>query len=217
MTHIAFDWDGTIAKKEAVEEANIRRCKTLDISIPLEKLREMQKTHAHYEINKEAIRKYTGVTDERIQTIIMTNLFHLHYLGVVNEWKERVLYPGMKEVLKELKKAGTTMSIVTTLRTDIVEPTLEVLGMRNFFGAVYGNTPDLIYKKEDLLKKALTDCGEVHMMIGDREEDMKAGRAVKAKTAFAGWGHGELTDKKLADTILKSPKDILTFTKSSPT
>ncbi len=214
MTHIAFDWDGTIAKKEVVEEANIRRCKTLDISIPLEKMREMQKTHAHYEINKEAIRKYTGVKDERVQTIIMTNLFHLHYLGVVNEWKHKIFHEGMEEVIKKLKEQGTTMSIVTTLRTDIIEPTLETFGMRNLFSKVYGNTPDLIYSKEQLLKQALTDCGQVHLMIGDREEDMKAGRAVKAKTAFAGWGHGELTDKKLADAILKSPEDLLNFAKT---
>ncbi len=214
MTHIAFDWDGTIAKKEVVEEANVRRCKTLDISIPLEQMREMQKTHAHYEINKEAIRKYTGITDERTQTIIMTNLFQLHYLGVVNEWKHAIFYNGMEDVIKKLKKQGTTMSIVTTLRADIIEPALELLGMRNLFGKVYGNTPDLIYKKEDLLRQALTDCGEVHCIIGDREEDMKAGRAVKAKTGFAQWGHGELTDKKTADVILKSPEDILTFAKS---
>ena|SRR3990172_3891865 len=214
MTHIAFDWDGTIAKKEVVEEANVRRCKTLDISIPIEKMREMQKTHAHYEINKEAIRKYTGVTDPRMQTIIMTNLFHLHYLGVVNEWKHKIFYEGMEDIIEKLKKQGTTMSIVTTLRTDIIEPTLEMFGMQKTFSKVYGNTPDLIYSKEQLLRQALTDCGQVHLMIGDREEDMKAGRAVKAKTAFAGWGHGELKDKKLADTILKTPKDIYKFAKS---
>ena len=213
MTHIAFDWDGTIAKREVVEEANTRRCKTLDISIPLEKLREMQKTHAHYEINKEAIEKYTGIKDERIQTIIMTNLFQLHYLGVVNEMKDEIFYPGMKEVLKKLKKTAV-LTVVSTIRQDIIEPALELLGMRNLFGKIYANTPDLIYSKEDLLKQALTDCGEVHLMVGDREEDMKAGKAVKAKTAFASWGHGELKDKKLADTILKTPEELLTFAKT---
>jgi len=214
MTHIAFDWDGTIAKPEVVEEANNRRCKTLGISIPLEQLREMQKTHAHYKVSKEAIKKYTGITDERVQTTIMTNLFQLHYLGVVNEMKDKVFYPGMKDVLKQLHDQGITMSIVTTLRQDIVEPTLGILGIRKLFGKVYGNTPDLIYSKEKMLKQALTDCGDVHAMIGDREEDLKAGRAVKAKTGFAEWGHGELTDDKLADTVLKRPEDILEFAKN---
>lgn len=214
MTHIALDWDGTIAKKEAVEEANVRRCKTLDISIPLEKLREMQKTHAHYEITKEAIKNYTGITDPREQTIIMTELLKLHYTAIANEWKQKIFYPGMLDVIKKLHKQGITLSVVTTLRTDTIECMLQILGIRNLFGAVYGNTPDLAYTKEQMLKKALTDCGEVHCMVGDREEDMKAGRAVKAKTAFAGWGHGELKDKKLADAILKAPEELLTFAKS---
>jgi phosphoglycolate phosphatase-like HAD superfamily hydrolase len=214
MTHIAFDWDGTIAKKEAVEEANNRRCKTLDISIPLEKMREMQKTHAHYEINREAIQKYTGIKDQAQQTKIMTELLKLHYTAVANEWQEKTFCPGMLEVLKTLHKEGNKLSIVTTLITDTIECTLQILGIRNLFHAVYGNTNDLAYTKEQLLKKALTDCGEIHLMIGDREEDMKAGKAAKAKTAFAAWGHGELTDKKLADVVLKTPEELLTFAKS---
>lgn len=213
MSHIAFDWDGTIAKKEVAEEASIRRCKTLDIKMTSEKMRELQKTHAHWDINRERIQEYTGIKDARTQTIIMTNLFQLHYVGVVNEWKDKIFYPGMKEAITMLKKAGHTLSIATTLRTDIIEPALEILGMRNLFGKVYGNTPDLIYRKEELIKQALTDCGEVHLVIGDREDDLMAGRAVKAKTAFAQWGHGELKNKKLADFELKNPDDILKFAK----
>ncbi|VVB81195.1 Phosphoglycolate phosphatase [uncultured archaeon] len=214
MSHIAFDWDGTIAKKEVAEEASIRRCKTLDIKMTSEKMQELQKTHAHYDINRQRILEYTGIKDERTQTIIMTNLFQLHYVGVVNEWKDKIFYPGMKEAITKLKKQGHTLSIITTLRTDIIEPALEALGMRNIFGKVYGNTPDLIYSKEELAKQALTDCKEVHLVVGDREEDLMAGRAVKAKTAFAQWGHGELKDKKLADAILKTPEDILKFAKT---
>lgn len=214
MSHIAFDWDGTIAKKEVAEEASIRRCKTLDIKMTSDRMRELQKTHGHWDINRERIQEYTGIKDERTQTIIMTNLFQLHYVGVVNEWKDKIFYEGMKEAVTMLKKTGHTLSIVTTLRTDIIEPALEILGMRNIFGKVYGNTPDLIYSKEELVKQALTDCGEVHLVIGDREDDLMAGKAVKAKTAFAHWGHGELKDKKLADFELKNPEDILKFAKS---
>jgi len=214
MTHICFDWDGTIAKKEAVEEANVRRCKTLDISINPAKLRELQKTHAHYEVTKEAIQKYTGIKDDREQTIIMTDLFKLHYTAVAHEMGQKLFYPGMLEVVKKLHKEGMTLSIATTLTQDIIDHVLVILDVRNLFGAVYGNTPDLIYKKEDMLKKALTDCGEVHLMVGDREEDLKAGRTVKAKTAFASWGHGELKDKKLADTVLNKPEDLLNFAKT---
>ena len=53
MTHIAFDWDGTIGKKEVVEEASVRRCKTLDIGMTHERMRELQKTKGHFEITKK--------------------------------------------------------------------------------------------------------------------------------------------------------------------
>lgn len=214
MSHIALDWDGTIAKKEVAEEASIRRCKTLDVTMTPEKMRELQKDHSHYDINREAIQKYTGVTDKRAQTTIMTNLFQLHYLGVVNEWKNKIFYPGIKQTLEKLKQQGHTLSIITTLRTDITEQALEILEMRNIFGKIYGNTPDLIYTKEQLAEQALTDCKEVHYIIGDREEDMQAGRKVKAKTIFASWGHGELKDKKLADKILKTPEELIEFAKN---
>lgn len=207
--HYVFDWDGTIAKKEVAEEASVRRCKTLDISMTSEKMRELQKTHAHYDINKEALQKYTGVTDKRMLTAMMTELFRLHYLGVVNEWKEEAFYPEMIDVVKKLHKQGHALSIATTLRTDIIENSLKTLGIRNLFGQVYGNNPELDYSKEQLVKQALKDCKEVHYMIGDREDDLLAGKAVKARTAFASWGHGELKDKSLADVILSSPKDLL--------
>ncbi len=214
MTHIALDWDGTIAKKEVAEEASIRRCKTLDISVSAERMRRMQKTHAHYDITREAIQKYTGIRDVREQTIIMTNLFQLHYLGVVNEWRSRIFYRGMSEVLKKLKRAGVILSVVTTIRTDIIEPALEVLRMRQLFAGIYGNTPDLVYSKEQLINQALTECGEVHGMIGDREEDLRAGRSVDARTAFATWGHGELSDRSLADVVLKTPAELYKFAKT---
>ena len=169
----------------------------------------MQKTHAHYDINKAALRKYTGVTDERTLTIMMTNLFQFHYLGVVNEWKERIFYDGMLDAFKKLKGKKNTLSIVTTLRQDIVEPVLEALGYRNFFAGIYGNTPDLAYTKEQLARKAVSECGEAHWVVGDREDDLKAGKAVGAKTAFASWGHGELKDKKLADIVLVTPEELI--------
>lgn len=214
MKHICLDWDGTIAKKEVSEEASLRMCKTLDIGMTSEEMREMQKTHAHYAVTQEAIQKYTGVKDKRLQTAIMTSTFQLHYLGVVNEWKQDCFYPGMKDSLQALVKQGATLSIVTTLRTDIIEPALEVLKMRNLFGKIYGNTPDLAFSKEQLIQQALTDCGEVHAMVGDREEDLRAGRSVSAKTAYSMWGHGELKDKKLADAVLEMPGDLLSFAKT---
>lgn len=206
--HLVFDWDGTIAKKEVAEEASLRRGNSLGIHFKPDQLRELQKTHGHYEINKDAIRKYTGITDDRLLTMVMTNLFQLHYLGVVNEWRENIFYENMLKVLQRLKKQHSLRySIATTLRQDIVEPALQVLGI-TFLDRVYGNTPDLRYSKLDLVKQALNDCGDVHLVIGDRLDDLQAGKEVAAKTAYATWGHGTEDVAGMADFVLERPEDL---------
>lgn len=207
--HLVFDWDGTIAKKEVAEEASLRRGDSLGIHFKPDQLRELQKTHGHYEINKDAIRKYTGMTDDRLLTTVMTNLFQLHYLGVVNEWREKIFYEDMLLVLQQLKKQHSLRySIATTLRQDIVEPALQVLGI-TLFDRVYGNTPDLRYSKLDLVKQALQDCGDVHLVVGDRLDDLQAGRQVKAQTAYASWGHGTEDVAGMADFVLERPEDLM--------
>lgn len=211
--HFVFDWDGTIAKKEVAEEASLRRGDSLGIHFQPDQLRELQKTHGHYEINKNAIRKYTGVTNDYLLTTIMTNLFQLHYLGVVNEWKEKVFYEDMLDVLRRLKEQHPLRySIATTLRQDIVGPALEVLGV-TLFDRVYGNTPDLCYTKHDLVQQALHDCGDVHLVVGDRLDDLQAGKEVGAKTAYATWGHGTEDVAGVADFVLERPEDLLAVLK----
>lgn len=211
--HLVFDWDGTIAKKEVAEEASLRRGDSLGIHFKPDQLRELQKTHGHYEINKDAIRRYTGITNDYLLTTIMTNLFQLHYLGVVNEWKEKVFYENMLDVLQQLKEQHPLRySIATTLRQDIVEPALQVLGI-TLFDRVYGNTPDLRYSKLELVKQALHDCGDVHLVIGDRLDDLQAGKEVGAKTAYASWGHGTDDVAGIADFVLERPLDIIAILK----
>ncbi len=210
--HICFDWDGTLARKEVAEEAAMRRLYTLGVSLDRDWMREAQKTHAHYKANKDAIGQYTGITDERMQTIIMTNLFQFHYLGVVNEWKEKVFYQGVPEMLKALKKQKHHLSIASTIRQDIIEPALEIVGMNKLFDAVKGNTPDLAYPKEHLVKSAMQECGEAHYMVGDRDDDMAAGREAGAKTIFVTWGATELQEKKLADYVVEKPQEIIRIT-----
>ncbi|MBI4146655.1 HAD family hydrolase [Candidatus Woesearchaeota archaeon] len=207
--HIVFDWDGTLVHKEIAEEASERRGKTLGISFAAGQLGQLLKTNGHYQHNKEAIEQYTGIKDEKLKTSIMTSIFQYHYLGVCNEKKLNVFYPGILQTLTELKKQGARLTIATGLRQDIIEPALQLLGI-DLFDKVYGNTPDLAFSKEQLVKKALTECGEIHLMVGDRKEDLEAGKAVKAKTAHAIWGHGTEDCRTLADYMLRKPEDLLT-------
>ncbi len=207
---ILFDWDGTIARKEVAEEAAQRRLRILGVKKSAEWMRKAQKTHAHYDVTKAAISAYTGIKNERELTIMMTDLFHIHYLGVVNEWgKKGVLYQGMHQALERVKdKYGLKYAIVTTLRQDIVEPATHQLGINHLFDGIFGNTPSLDYSKTDLARQAAKKLGRPFLIVGDRKDDLLAGKEVGAKSAYAIWGHGFDEDAKLADYVLKTPADL---------
>lgn len=202
---IFLDWDGTIAKKDVANKAAIIRGKMLGVNFTKKHIQEAQKTHAHYDINKKLISKYTGVTDKKLLTEIMTNLFQYYYLGVVNEEKQDIFYKDMIIVLKEMKKKyGLKLVIVTTLRQDIVEPALQIVEQERLFDAVFGEPADLCFTKLDLCKKAAKKYGKPLLMIGDRKDDIESGRAVGAKTVYCTWG-SEDNNHTITDYIIKKP------------
>jgi phosphoglycolate phosphatase-like HAD superfamily hydrolase len=206
--NIIFDWDGTIAKPEVAKEASIRRFKTLGQIIDQRWLNQALKNNDHYKVNKELISKYTGITDDRELTTIMTDLFKFHYAAVVNEWKDKSLYEGMRQVIQNLASRHRLV-IASTLRKEILISSLKNLGMDGYFVKVYANTPDLKYSKKDLVEMAKKNLGGADYMIGDKEEDILAGKSVKAKTIYVTWGITGSDHETIADYSVVKPEELL--------
>ena len=206
---ILFDWDGTIAKPEVAGEAATRRLKTLGETIDPAWLKNALKNNDHYKLNKQLISKYTGLVDDKELTTIMTDIFKLHYLGVVNEMKNKVLYDGMMDVIKKLHGKGHKLAIASTIRSDILNRSLKVLNMDIYFEKVYGNTPDLKYSKKDVVEMAKKNLDGANYMIGDKEEDILAGQSIKADTIYVTWGVTNSDFKGKAKYTVDKPEEIL--------
>jgi phosphoglycolate phosphatase-like HAD superfamily hydrolase len=136
MSKILFDWDGTIAKPDVARMASERRFKTLGQTIEAAWLKEAMKNNDHYKVNKQLISKYTGLTDDKELTTIMTDIFKYHYLGVIHEMGNKALYDGMINVIKKLHDKGHKLAIATTLRSDLIRYSLKVLNMDMYFEKV---------------------------------------------------------------------------------
>ena len=212
MANILFDWDGTIARTEISGEAAARRLRTIGKHIEKEWLEGARNNNDQQKLNKLLISKYTGLTDEKELKIMMTDMFKFHYLGTVNEHKIKSLYNDMFEVVKELHGKGHKICIASTIRSDIIKLTTEKLGMDKFFFKIYANSPDLKYSKKDILEMANKNLGKVDYMIGDKEEDILAGKAVKAKTIHVTWGANQ-KNKPQTDYTADKPEDILKIIK----
>ncbi|MDO8627160.1 MAG: HAD hydrolase-like protein [Candidatus Diapherotrites archaeon] len=208
--HIVFDWDGTIVSKKVSNEAALRICRTIGLKVTRSWMYTAQKTFAHYPVTKKAIQAYTGISDNIMQTKFMTMLFAFHYMAVTNELREKSVHKNFFHVLRRIKKKfpGIKFSIATALTQDIIENSLKVLRVRKLFHKVYADTPDLRFSKKQLLEKALTECKEVHIMVGDRSEDIQAGKHVGAKTIATSWGQH---DHKIlgADYVIHKPDELI--------
>lgn len=205
--HIIFDWDGTIAKPDVARKAGMLRYKMLGVAENEERLKQHMKTDGHFDILRMHISELTGITDKRYLTAMMTDVFRICYHAAVHEMKEEVFYDGMKEVITKLAE-NNTLSIATTLRQDLIDYSLELLGVESLFKGVYGNNPELDFSKEDLIKQAMKEHGSDAWMIGDKMDDVESGRNQNLKTAFVEWGAGELVDFE-PEILAKTPEDLL--------
>ncbi len=114
-----------------------------------------------------------------------------------NTSKRSHLYPGVKEALSGLKKAGYRLGSVTNKAEQFTLPLLEALGIRDRFEIVIsGDT--LPRKKPDPLP--LLHAAEFFgvrpqdsLMVGDSVSDVKAARAAGFRIVCMSYGynHGE--------------------------
>ena len=120
-------------------------------------------------------------------------------------------FEGIKEVLQKLKDAGICLVILSNSDGHSVYPRLSLMGMDNFFDAVFVResfpeikpAPEAFQHVLDFLGM---EADEV-LMIGDSlKNDVRAARAFGIKAVHAWYGSWEDRDK---ECFAESPKDIL--------
>ena len=205
---IAFDFSGTLLKKDVAKEASNRRFAMLGKEVDQEWLEKSLVSNEHYTINNDIIAKYTGIKEKEKLNILSTNFFMYHLYGIANERKEDIFHEGVIKLLEELRKKGYKIAIVSGIRTDIIQGMLEIVERKSMFDYILGQPPGLGVSNEELLRQ-LQEKGEVSFVIGDKINDINAGKAIKSTTVFVTWGHSTGEEEKKADFMVKHTNEIL--------
>ena len=161
--------------------------------------------------------KITGCDEVEGQRLIDKYRERYRVLGV----HENTLYPGIENLLKQLKDSGKILAIASSKPTFFVEQILDDFNLREYFNVVQGS--DMAGKhveKEDVLKIALskldiTENTKLHqtVMVGDREFDILAAKSFGMKSIAVTYGYavdGEWDNLK-ADAFASSPTEILSL------
>lgn len=124
--------------------------------------------------------------------------------------RRSVLYPGVREGLRELRVRGYRLACVTNKSARFAEPLLRELGIRDHFGLlVAGDT--LPQKKPDpapLLHAAshFQVRPDAALMVGDSVSDVRAARAAGFAIVCMSYGynHGQDIRKAYPDAVIDS-------------
>ncbi len=139
-------------------------------------------------------------------------LYQKHY-KVVNG-QHALIYPGVREGLRDLQQAGLKLACLTNKPLAFAQTLLKLKGLDGFFCVVFGGD-SFARKKPDplpLLKtcEALGTVPARTLMIGDSSNDAQAARAAGCPVMLVtyGYNHGQPVRGVDADAYLDSLGDI---------
>ena len=101
-------------------------------------------------------------------------------------------FPGVVEVLAELRRRDWLLAVATTKRTAMARELVEALGLDTFLDHVQGSDGLPHKPAPDVVLAALAALSaEGAWMVGDTVTDLQAGRAAGLRTYGVSWGtHG---------------------------
>ncbi len=205
---VAFDLDGTLTNPErgllsAFEYA-------------------FKKLGVEYE-SRESLRRYIGPPlydewqkdfgwsfDEASAAI---EIFREYYN--IYGWWDNEVYPGIEELLSELKARGKKLVVATSKPEETAKKVLRLFGLDKYFDYVAGASPDGTNDlKWQILTRALETVGAVKnasVLVGDRKYDAVGAAICGIDSLGVLWGHGsreELVSSNFS-YISESPDDAL--------
>ena len=131
---------------------------------------------------------------------------------------ENEIYPGIREMLRTLKKKGMHLAVASSKPTVFVERILEHFKIRKYFEVVVGSELDgRRVNKDEVVQEALSQLfsgasveRDKVYMIGDRKFDVEGSKAQGVESIGVSYGYGsieELKDAK-ADYIVRTVGEL---------
>lgn len=210
---VLFDLDGTLADTapDLAYALNTLLQENRKESLPYETIRPVASHGA-----AGLIELGFGVTRDTPQFLPLRERF----LSIYQEHltRETRLFPGMQELLDQLKAHGVNWGIVTNKPAFLTDPLIEQLGLSKDAACVVSGDTTTNRKPhpEPMLhacKLAGSKAGEC-IYVGDAERDIEAGNAAGMQTLVALFGyigaqdHPETWD---ASGLIQKPQDILNW------
>lgn len=199
---IIFDFDGTLAD-------------TIDILLNI--TNRLSAEFGFKSATKEELAQLSNLTSWQILRYSGISIFKFPLLirklkaELRNEIPNIQLFPGIKEVLLELKKLGFQLGIITSNSRENVLASLEINGLQDIFTFIYSGSTFGKHKViKRWLKKEHINAEEV-IYVGDETRDIDAAKKTGIKIIAVSWGFN--SQSALAaqnpDFLIERPQELI--------
>jgi HAD superfamily hydrolase (TIGR01549 family) len=185
INHLCFDLDGTLVdSSETIFKSTIATLEQLGISYNFSK----------NDLDKRIGQHFVDIFNEFNLKVTDFEYFIKIYKSLYFDYiDDSILYPGVFETIKHIKKNDFKISLLTTKAQDQADLIIDHFSLRPYFDFVMGRVNEIPHKPapEPLLmicEKLKVLPGET-IMIGDTELDIQCGKNAGTKTCGVSYGY----------------------------
>jgi phosphoglycolate phosphatase len=194
-TQVLFDFDGTLVNSEPGIVASWRHTfATLGMA-------ERSEAEIRHLIGPPLLELVNDLTDdpELRQAIVATYIDHYDTIGL----RHAHVYPGVEELLGELRRDGRTLAVATSKSEHIAVEMLAELELSSYFSVVAGALRDgSRHYKHDVIAHAITQLPQAsRVMVGDRLHDVHGARQFDIDCIGVLWGYGDRAELSGAGAV----------------
>lgn len=206
---VVFDLDGTLIDSLEDIADNVNFCLA----------KHGYPTHSYNDY-----RQFIGDGVQTLVSRVAPGLTQEQYAALFASVKERyrdccvvktALYPGIRELLIELRRRGLKLAILTNKPHEITLGTLQIVADVSWFDFIVGARSDLPRKPDPAGLKLV--CKEIGLqtqevaMVGDSAADMLTGKAAGSLTVGVLWGLRDEAEIRGAGAqhVIRQPAELL--------
>lgn len=210
--HYSFDMDGTLIDSyKTIYNAMILTLYEQKIPHSINEIEFIKRIGQHFKDIFEDFNVEVNDFDSYLK------LYKNIYMEQINHSS---LYPGVLEVLTELRNNKKNISLLTTKAQDQAEKIVDYFGLKKYFDIVMGRQDGIAHKPspEPLLKI----CNDLNInivdtiIIGDTELDIQCGKNAGSSTCAVTYGYRskDLIENERPDFIIDRFEEILSLDKN---
>ena len=141
-----------------------------------------------------SFQEYLGMTEAQADEAVAHYRVRYNDVGLF----ENRVYPGIRRLLRTLKKQGAWLAIATG-KPEIPSRRIAAhFGLDKYFDRIVGTGEHMGPDKDKLIRAALPEEWDEAWMVGDRRFDMEGGNAVGVKCLGVGYGYGSEEELRTA-------------------